>query len=282
MVFSGRRFGKTRLMLTAGVEECITNPGSKVFYLAPSRKQARDIAWADLKGLIPSAWLDRTYESQLALYFRNGSKLVLAGADYADGLRGQSANLILADEHAYISSLQEMWEGALLPMLGTTKGRVMFCSTPAGGGSFAAELWDRAKNTTGWERWSFKSTDGGWIDETFVEEAKTTMDPILWRQEFHASIESLLGAVYPDFGRFNISEVKFDPRERLVFGVDFNRTPFCGVVMQVQGDTLAVLKEYVLINANTEEMASAVRKDFPHREIIACPDPTGRRLQTSD
>ena len=33
--------------------------------------------------------------SQLALYFRNGSKLILAGADYADGLRGQAANLIL-------------------------------------------------------------------------------------------------------------------------------------------------------------------------------------------
>ena len=29
---------------------------------------------------------------------------------------------------------------------------------------------------------SFKSTDGGWIDQAFVEEAKATMDPILWRQ----------------------------------------------------------------------------------------------------
>ena len=44
VVFSGRRFGKTRLMLTAGIEECLKNPGAKVFYLAPSRKQAQDIA----------------------------------------------------------------------------------------------------------------------------------------------------------------------------------------------------------------------------------------------
>ena len=44
VVFSGRRFGKTRLMLTAGLEECLKNPGAKVFYLAPSRKQAKDIA----------------------------------------------------------------------------------------------------------------------------------------------------------------------------------------------------------------------------------------------
>lgn len=281
VVFSGRRFGKTRLMLTAGVEECLTNPGAKVFYLAPSRKQAKDIAWGDLKTMVPEQWLDRTYESQLALYFRNGSKLILAGADYADGLRGQAANLILCDEFAYVSDLQEMWEGALLPMLGTTKGRVVFCSTPAGGGNFASELWDRASNTPGWQRWSFKSTDGGWIDDTFVEEARATMDPILWRQEFEASIESLLGAVYPDFNKSNISGCSFNPSEQLLFGVDFNRTPFCGCILQVQGDTLAVLKEYVLIDANTEEMATAVRRDFPNFEIWCCPDPTGRRLQTS-
>ena len=281
VVFSGRRFGKTRLMLTAGIEECLQKPGAKVIYLAPSRKQAKDIAWADLKTMVPDSWLERIYESQLALHFRNGSKLILAGADYADGLRGQAANLILCDEFAYVSDLQEMWEGALLPMLGTTKGRVVFCSTPAGGGNFASELWERASNTPGWERWSFKSTDGGWIDESFVEEARATMDPLLWRQEFEASIESLLGAVYPDFGKANIGAVRFNPQEQLLFGVDFNRTPFCGCIMQVQGDTLAVLKEYVLVDADTEQMAMEVRRDFPNYEILACPDPTGRRLQTS-
>ena len=38
VMFSGRRFGKTRLMLTAGIEECLKNPGAKMFYLATSRK----------------------------------------------------------------------------------------------------------------------------------------------------------------------------------------------------------------------------------------------------
>ena len=231
--------------------------------------------------MVPASWLERTYESQLALHFRNGSKLILAGADYADGLRSQAANLILCDEFAYVADLQEMWEGALLPMLGTTRGRVVFCSTPAGGGNFASELCDRAKSTPGWQRLSFKSTDGGWIDDTFVQEAKATMDPILWRQEFEASIESLLGAVYPDFNRQNIFPTDYWQNERLVFGVDFNRTPFCGCILQVQGDRPAVLRGYVLINSDTHEMAQAVRADFPFQEILCCPDPTGRRLQTS-
>ena len=97
VVFSGRRFGKTRLGLTWLIEKCLTEPGSKCFYLAPSRKQARDIAWADLKSMVPQSWLDRIYESQLSLNFRNGSSLILAGADYADGLRGLSARAIVVD-----------------------------------------------------------------------------------------------------------------------------------------------------------------------------------------
>jgi len=68
---------------------------------------------------------------------------------------------LLKDEFAYVSDLQSMWEASLLPMLGTTDGRVLFCSTPAGGGNFSAELWERAKSTPGWDRWSFKSVDGG-------------------------------------------------------------------------------------------------------------------------
>ena len=50
----------------------------------------------------------------------------------------------------------------------------------------------------------------------------------MWRQELEASIESLLGSVYPDINQSNISDVRFNPQEQLLFGVDFNRTPLCG------------------------------------------------------
>jgi len=58
--------------------------------------------------MVSEQWLDRTYERQLVLYFRNSSKLILAGTDYADGLRGKAANLILCDEFAYVSDMHEM------------------------------------------------------------------------------------------------------------------------------------------------------------------------------
>jgi hypothetical protein len=121
---------------------------------------------------------------------------------------------------------------------------------------------------------------GGWIKPEFVEQAKTTMDPSLWRQEFFGSIESLLGAVYPAFGRKNIRDT-VDNGGPLLVGCDFNRSPFCGAVLQVQGDTLAVLEEIVLMESDTREFALAVRERYPNRMIHCAPDPTGSRKQTS-
>ena len=282
VLFSGRRFGKTRLMLTEALACGLEQPESQIFYLAPSRKMAKDIAWSDLKQMVPPSWIDRAMESTLTLEFRNSSKITLAGADFADSLRGQKAHLLLMDEFAYVSDLQTMWEASLLPMLGTTDGRVLFCSTPAGGGNFSAELWERAKSTPGWERWSFKSVEGGWISPDFVDEAKATMDPSLYRQEFEASIESLLGAIYADFSRAqNVGVGHYDPNEPLLMGCDFNRNPMCACVGQLQGEKLVILREFVLIDADTRMLAQDVRRAYPRMEIICFPDPTGARSQTS-
>jgi len=281
VVFSGRRFGKTRMGLTWLLTGALQTAGTRMWFLAPTRVMAKQIAWQDLKAMVPQSWCRKVMESTLTLDLINGSRIQLAGADYADSLRGQKADRFVVDEFSYVQDLQSMWEAALLPMLGTSAdGQVIFCSTPAGGGNFSAELWERAASTPDWERWNYPSVAGGWIKPEFVEQAKATMDPSLFRQEFFGSIEALLGAVYPAFGQKNIREVR-DNGEPILLGVDFNRSPFCACILQVQGDTIAVLEEIVLMESDTREMALEVRSRYPDRAIYCCPDPTGSRKQTS-
>lgn len=281
VLFSGRRFGKTRMVLTWLLEGALQRSGQEMWFLAPSRKQAKDIAWGDLKQMVPREWCLQVRESELTLQLINGSRIRLAGADYADSLRGQRADRFGCDEFAYVSNLEEMWQAALLPMLGTSDdGSVVFSSTPAGGGNFSSDLWERAASTPGWARWAFPSVAGGWIKPEFVEEARATMDPSLFRQEFFGSIESLQGAVYPTFSDKNIRPC-VDDGGPIIVGMDFNRTPFCACIAQVQGNTLAVIDEITLIESDTREMALALRERFPDRAIHCCPDPTGKRLQTS-
>jgi hypothetical protein len=106
------------------------------------------------------------------------------------------------------------------------------------------------------------------------------MDASLWRQEFYGSIESLLGAVYPAFDKRNVATCS-DDGGPIIMGVDFNRSPFCCALLQVQGERLCCLEEIVLMEADSREMALAVRERFPTRQILCTPDPTGSRKQTS-
>lgn len=118
---------------------------------------------------------------------------------------------------------------------------------PAGGGHFAAELWERAKSIPGWERWSFRSTDGGRAGS-----------------EFEASIESLLGAIYADFCRAqNVAAAQYDPNEQLLMGCNFNRNPMSACIAQLQGEQLVIHREFVL-DADTRMLANEIRKAY-HR-----------------
>jgi len=271
-------------MLIVGLARCLEQPGAVVFYIAPSRKQAKDIGWRTLKESVPPSWAHRVMESTLTIEFTNGSRITLGGWDHADALRGQSADLILGDEFCYAQQdrLQEAMEASIRPMLATSpNGQMLLASTPAGGGNYGHDLWERAGCTKGWGRWSYSTIQGGWVDADFIEEAKSTMAVELWRQEFHATIESLVGAVYPSFGNSNISPRVDDGRSPLICGMDFNRSPLCLCVAQMQGNTLAIIDEFTLMESDTREMCWAVRERYPDRAIHVCPDPTGKRLQTS-
>jgi len=80
-------------------------------------------------------------------------------------------------------------------------GRSKRLDAPSGGGISSLDLWEQAEGTSGWRRWSFSFTQGGWVDDAFVEEAKSTMALELWLQESHAMFGTLFGAFYPSLAK---------------------------------------------------------------------------------
>lgn len=279
IVLSGRRFGKTMLLLAICMQKALSKPGAQIHYMAPSRKMARDIAWRTLKQQCPPNWTRNVYESTLSIEFNNGSLIRLGGLDYADSTRGQTSDLICLDEFCYASRLKESYQAALLPMLATTDGETIFASTPAGGGNFAQELWEQAATADNWERWNYPSVAGGWISPEWIERQRKLLDPVLFRQEFWGTWEQLVGAVFGTFSDKNISK-QVDMGGSILVGLDFNVSPLTAVICQVQGSNIAVLDELVLYDSDTRAMCQALRTRFPTREVIVCPDPTGSRRQT--
>src|SRR5436309_9072729 len=66
VLVAGRRFGKTYLAL---VELCqgAWGPGRLAWYVAPTYKQAKRIAWKPLKELTRSYWAGRPHETDLSI-----------------------------------------------------------------------------------------------------------------------------------------------------------------------------------------------------------------------
>ena len=84
---AGRRFGKTILALVRLVVSALSQPGTLFWYVSPSYRQSKMIAWKMLKMLCPDIGV-KFNESELSAEFPNGAVIELKGADNEDSLRG--------------------------------------------------------------------------------------------------------------------------------------------------------------------------------------------------
>jgi len=278
MLCSGRRFGKTYLCITRLVNWAATKPNSLNWYVTANYRMAKQIAWRQLKAMIPPDVCVKRNESELSLELVNGSIIALKGAENPDTLRGVSLSTLIVDEAAYVK--QDAWEMVLRPALSDQGGPAWFITTPAGLNWFH-DLWEQAQQEPDWRTFSYSTIEGGNVSQEEIDAAKRTLDERTFRQEYLASFETLSGRVYPDFSDDNISDTVQDTGAEIYWGTDFNVSVMAGVLGSRVGDTLHIWDELAVNQSNTDEVCTLLKERFPGRKIIAYPDPTGSARKTS-
>lgn len=278
LLCSGRRFGKTYLCISRLVAWAIERPGTLNWYVTQNYKAAKQIAWRQLKIMVPPEMFVKKNESELSVELTNGSVIALKGADNADSLRGVSLSSLIVDEAAYVK--QDAWEMVLRPALSDQGGPAWFITTPAGLNWFH-DLWEQAQDQPDWSTHSYTTIEGGNVPAEEIEAARRTLDERTFRQEYLASFETLTGRVYPDFDNDNIDDSIGDTGGEILLGCDFNVGVMAGVLGSRVGDTLHVWDEIALKQSNTDEMCMHLKNKFPNRQIVAYPDPTGSARKTS-
>src|SRR5258706_9817030 len=195
---AGRRFGKTYLALIELVREA-WGPGRLVWYIAPTYKQAKRIAWKRLKKLTRPYWASKPNETDLSIELVGGGTIALRGADNYDSLRGVGLDFVVLDEFASMSLL--VWTEVLRPALSDRQGGALFIGTPRGFNHFY-DLVQEAQGREDWASFQFTTEQGGNVSESELEQAANEMDERTWRQEFEATFEnSGEGLVYYAFDR---------------------------------------------------------------------------------
>jgi hypothetical protein len=249
ILVAGRRFGKTFLAL---VELCRAawNPGRLAWYVAPTYKQAKRIAWKPLKEMTRPYWASKPNETDLRIELTSGGTICLRGADNYDSLRGDGLDFLILDEYA--SMAHEAWAEVLRPALADRLGRALFIGTPRGHNHFY-DLYHAVQTQPHWKTFQFTTAQGGNVSLEEIESATHELDERTYRQEFQASFENLTaGIVYYAFDRSqNVRPVEYKPSLPLFWSLDFNINPLCAVIGQRDGDRVNALDEMVLPDSNT-------------------------------
>jgi len=215
MLCSGRRFGKTYLCIAQLIDWATRKPNSLNWYVTANYRMAKQIAWRQLKVMVPPEICVKRNESDLSVELTNGSIIALKGAENPDTLRGVSLSTLIVDEAAYVK--QDAWEMVLRPALSDQGGPAWFITTPAGLNWFH-DLWEQAQDQEDWRTFSYTTVQGGNVPPEEIEAARRTLDERTFRQEYLASFETLAGRVYPDFSDDNITETAEDTGGEIYWG----------------------------------------------------------------
>ena len=280
VVIAGRRFGKTWLSVRE-LAWAAHQPRQEVWYVAPSYRQAKMIAWRSLRDrLTDLRWVEKANESELTLILRNGSRISLKGADNYDSLRGVGLDFLVLDEFADIDPAA--WYETLRPTLSDRAGRALFIGTPKGL-NWAHDLWSQEHDfPEEWRSFQFTTLEGGNVDPQEIEAARRSLDERTFRQEYEATFETFSGRVYYAFDRKrNVQEYGDEIPRELHIGIDFNVDPICAVIAVKQRDTLHVIDECRISGSNTDELVQEIRARYPNKQIITYPDPAGAQRRTS-
>ena len=279
ILITGRRFGKTFLAIHE-LARFARFPNRKVWYVAPTYRQAKAICWQELvQRLRKHNWLSEINNSDLTVTLRNNSKISLRGADNENSLRGIGLDFLVMDEFADISPVA--WYEVLRPTLSDTQGHALFCGTPRGFGNWGYDMYVKGQSDREWQSFKFTTLEGLQVPQQEIDQARDDLDERTFQQEYMASFVNYAGMIYYNFDRNkNIIEHYENTYKTLHIGLDFNVDPMCAVVSIIENDIIYVIDEIQIWSSNTNEMVEEIKRRYKNKSIIY-PDPSARQRKTS-
>lgn len=264
-----RRGGKTVLAVMKLIHEALLLglADGRYGYVAPTHKQAKDVAWTYLVGYaekIPGARINNG-ETWVELPNRAGSvsRIRIYGADDPDALRGVYYDGIVMDEVADMK--RQVWGEIIRPALADRAGWALFIGTPKGINLFS-ELYYRALSTAGWSGLLLNVYQTDALTPAEIEQARSEMTENQFAQEFlcdfGASNDNSLITITEteDACRRQIGPERYDFAARTL-GVDVARQgPDRSVIIRRQG--LACWKPAKFRGLSAVELAGHVAAEI--------------------
>lgn len=201
-----KQIARTQLKYSKSLERWLSPADSRLtedekkavnvyYYFLPTYKQAKGVIWDQLiKEHVPMELVAKMNESELAIYYKNGSIQRFAGCDDINKHRGINPIDVVFDE--FSEEDPEIWSAIVQPVLRENHGTATFIFTPKGK-NHSWEILEFAKQNP--EQWfhSVKSVDDtNGLTEKEIDEAEKSTPQALFRQEYYCDFLENAGAFF--------------------------------------------------------------------------------------
>ena len=214
VIMAGKRFGKTLWALYRALQKAGNCPGGTVWYIAPTYRQAKQIAWRELLKMLPPQLIIRKIETDLLIELWNRCTFQLIGADDEDHLRGVKINHYVLDEASYVrEEVRPLLDGQLLGNV--ESGSADYISSPNKTGTnwFSAFHQDAMRKMKAgdpeWAAFFFTLYDNPTLPRADIEKLKANTPDQVWSLEYMAQESEFAGAKYNEF-RYDTHVRPFD------------------------------------------------------------------------
>lgn len=233
-----RRAGKSKVALNEQIRKAQITKGV-YYYILPTYRQAKQVIFDSLiTEHVPPEIVTKRNDSELAIYYKNGSIQRFVGCEDIDKHRGIAPIDVVFDEFSEMNP--EIWTAIIQPVLRENKGTATFCFTPKGK-NHAWALIQSIRDNTDWYYDIQTVYDTNALSPEEIEKAKNEMPEALFRQEFLCSFEDGAGMYFRNVRNVvdTSGEYEILPSHMFNVGIDLAKyndwtviTPFDKVAMR--------------------------------------------------
>lgn len=273
----GRRFGKTTL-----IEELssITLDGKRVGIWFPTYKDLSEV-WKDLKKTY-GPLISKQNEQLKQIELVTGGLIDFWSMEEPDSGQGRKYHRAIIDEAAKAPKLYQAWENTIRPTLTDYIGDAFILSRPKGKNNGFYLLEEKHRQFANWKFFHFTTYDNPHIQTSEIEEAKTQLDDINFRQEYLAEYVDANDRPFMYSWDYKKHVIKsYTPNQHLpiICSLDFNKDPMtCLIGQQVDLWTVYAFAEIDMPDGSTPEVAERIKSDYTQwlYNIDVTGDATGR------
>ena len=259
VVSAPRGSGKTLLGVNLLLYWLLEAPNRKGGWLSPVYAQAKSVM--DIIIQQAGDLIDSSNRMEGTIGFINGSTIKFLSSDTPDNIRGFRFTHLVLDEMAFIK--EHALGTAILPTLNPSGKKCLMISTPKGKNHF----W-RWFTKEGIVSMKFPLTECPYVSQILVEEARKSLPPDVFKQEFLAEFVDSGNAVFVNVDKVaTISTFSKERRQEAYVGIDTGLTDDYSVLTLIH-PTGRVLWVETLNNITLQEIATTFRNIMSAFNII--------------